>query len=68
MEEELSAEELFRKKKIRLAEIGSQLLENPEENIKSLKELLQFCDDVNQNVVKHTLVSLLVVFKDIIPG
>ncbi|RRT52541.1 hypothetical protein B296_00048109, partial [Ensete ventricosum] len=38
VEEDLSAEELFRKKKIRLAEIGLKLLENPEENIKALKE------------------------------
>lgn len=68
VEEELSAEELFRKKKIRLAEIGLQLLENPEENIKALKELLQICDDEDQNIVKLGLMSLLAVFKDIIPG
>lgn len=68
VEEDLSAEELFRKKKIKLAEIGLQLLENPEENIKSLKELLKNCDDGNQNIVKLGLMSLLAVFKDIIPG
>lgn len=68
VEEDLSAEELFRKKKIRLAEIGLQLLENPEENIKALKELLQICDDEDQNIVKLGLMSLLAVFKDIIPG
>ncbi|RWW25749.1 hypothetical protein GW17_00009888 [Ensete ventricosum] len=68
VEEDLSAEELFRKKKIRLAEIGLKLLENPEENIKALKELLQICDDEDQNIVKLGLMSLLAVFKDIIPG
>lgn len=68
VEEDLSAEELFRKKKIKLAEIGLQLLENPEENIKSLKELLKNCDDGDQNIVKLGLMSLLAVFKDIIPG
>ncbi|WOL12256.1 nucleolar complex protein [Canna indica] len=68
VEEDLSSEELFRKKKIRLAEIGLQLLENPEENIKALKELLQICDDEDHNIVKLGLMSLLAVFKDIIPG
>lgn len=68
VEEDLSAEELFAKKKIRLAEVGTALLENPESNIKSLKELLQICDDEDHNIVKLGLMSLLAVFKDIIPG
>ncbi|KAH7654454.1 nucleolar complex protein 3 [Dioscorea alata] len=68
VEKELSAEELFTKKKIRLAEVGMSLLENPEANIKSLKEMLQICDDEDPNVVKLGLLSLLAVFKDIIPG
>ncbi|PKA60477.1 hypothetical protein AXF42_Ash017883 [Apostasia shenzhenica] len=65
---ELSAEELFARKKIRLAEIGTALLENPELNIKSLKELLHICNDVDHKIVKLGLMSLLAVFKDIIPG
>ncbi|XP_010943335.1 nucleolar complex-associated protein 3 isoform X1 [Elaeis guineensis] len=68
VEEDLSAEELFAKKKIRLAEVGIALIENPEANIKSLKELLQICDDEDHNIVKLGLMSLLAVFKDIIPG
>ncbi|KAJ0975816.1 hypothetical protein J5N97_017781 [Dioscorea zingiberensis] len=68
VEKELSAEELFTRKKIRLAGAGMSLLENPESNIKSLKEMLQFCDDEDPNVVKLGLLSLLAVFKDIIPG
>lgn len=68
MGEDLSAEELFAKKKIRLAEVGMALIENPESNIKSLKELLQICDDEDHNIVKLGLMSLLAVFKDIIPG
>lgn len=68
VEEDISAEELFAKKKIRLAEIGMALIENPESSIKSLKELLQICDDEDHNIVKLGLMSLLAVFKDIIPG
>ncbi|KAJ6808298.1 nucleolar complex protein 3-like protein [Iris pallida] len=68
VEEDLSAEELFARKKIRLAEIGMTLIENPESSIKSLKELLQICNDEDHNIVKLGLMSLLAVFKDIIPG
>ncbi|KAJ6828770.1 nucleolar complex protein 3-like protein [Iris pallida] len=67
VEEDLSAE-LFARKKIRLAGIGMALIENPESSIKSLKELLQICYDEDHNIVKLGLMSLLAVFKDIIPG
>uniref|UniRef100_A0A1D1YM11 Nucleolar complex protein 3 n=1 Tax=Anthurium amnicola TaxID=1678845 RepID=A0A1D1YM11_9ARAE len=68
VEEDLSIEEVFVQKKNKLAEIGMSLLEDPESNIKTLKDLLQFCDDDDQKVVKLSLLSLLAVFKDIIPG
>lgn len=68
MEKELSAEERFTRKKFRLAEIGKQLLENPESSIISLKELLQICNDEDHNIVVLGLFSLLAVFRDIIPG
>ncbi|CAA6658032.1 unnamed protein product [Spirodela intermedia] len=68
VEEDLSVEEVFVKKKNKLAEIGISLLEDPESNIKSLKDLLQFCNDKDHKVVKLGLLSLLAVFKDIIPG
>lgn len=64
----MSVEEVFLKKKNKLAEIGISLLEDPEANIKSLKDLLQFCHDKDHKVVKLGLLSLLAVFKDIIPG
>lgn len=68
VEEDLSAEDLFSRKKIKLAEVGMTLLENPESNIKSLKELLHICSDEDHNIIKLGLMSLLAVFKDIIPG
>lgn len=68
MKEELSAEEVFVKKKCKLAEIGMALLADPESNIKSLKDLLQICKDGDRNIVKLGLLSLLAIFKDIIPG
>lgn len=68
MQEELSAEEIFAGKKMKLAEIGMALLEDPESNIRSLKELLNICNDKDRNIVKLALMSLLAVFKDIIPG
>ncbi|XP_077244462.1 binding protein [Tasmannia lanceolata] len=68
VKEDLSAEEIFVKKKNKLAEIGMALLSDPESNIKSLKELLQICKDEDLNIVKLGLLSLLAIFKDIIPG
>ncbi|KAJ4813085.1 Nucleolar complex 3-like protein [Rhynchospora pubera] len=68
VEEEISAEESFGVKKIKLAEIGMALLEDPEANIRSLKELLDFCKDKDPQVVKLGLMSMLAVFKDIIPS
>ncbi|XP_020109414.1 nucleolar complex protein 3 homolog isoform X2 [Ananas comosus] len=68
VQEELSAEEIFAGKKMKLAEIGMALLEDPESNIRSLKELLNICNDKDRNIVKLALMSLLAVFKDIIPG
>ncbi|XP_065864961.1 nucleolar complex-associated protein 3 [Euphorbia lathyris] len=68
VQEDLTAEEAFAKKKSKLAELGIALLADPESNIKSLKELLEFCRDIDPAVVKLGLLSLLAVFKDIIPG
>lgn len=68
VKEELSAEETLEKKKNKLAELGMQLLSDPEANIKSLKEMLEISKDENKNIVKLGLLSLLAVFKDIIPG
>lgn len=68
VKEELSAEVMFENKKNKLAELGMELLSNPEANIKSLKEMLEICKDENTKIVKLGLLSLLAVFKDIIPG
>ncbi|KAH1032314.1 hypothetical protein J1N35_044488 [Gossypium stocksii] len=68
VKEDLTAEEAFETKKRKLAELGMALLADPEANIKSLKEMLQFAKDGDHSIVKLGLLSLLAVFKDIIPG
>lgn len=44
------------------------LLADPESNIKFLKEMLQLSKDSDSEIVKLGLLSLLAVFRDIIPG
>ncbi|XP_012464130.1 nucleolar complex-associated protein 3 [Gossypium raimondii] len=68
VKEDLTAEEAFEAKKRKLAELGMALLADPEANIKSLKDILQFAKDGDHSIVKLGLLSLLAVFKDIIPG
>ncbi|KAI9161375.1 hypothetical protein LWI28_016783 [Acer negundo] len=68
VKEDLTAEEAFESKKCKLAELGIALLSNPEANITSLKEILQIAKDDNPSISKLGLLSLLAVFKDIIPG
>jgi nucleolar complex protein 3 len=67
VKEELSAEELFEKKKGQLAELGMAMLEDPESNIRSLNDMLSISNDKDPKIVKLGLMSLLAVFKDIIP-
>ncbi|XP_022147948.1 nucleolar complex protein 3 homolog [Momordica charantia] len=68
VKEDLTAEKAFESKKQKLAELGIELLADPNSNIKSLKEMLQIAKDSDQAIVKLGLLSLLAVFKDIIPG
>ncbi|KAJ7982034.1 Nucleolar complex protein 3 like [Quillaja saponaria] len=68
VKEDLTAEEAFESKKHKLAELGNALLTDPESNIKFLKEMLQISRDNDHAIVKLGLLSLLAVFKDIIPG
>ncbi|KAL4325589.1 hypothetical protein GQ457_11G011610 [Hibiscus cannabinus] len=68
VKDDLMAEEAFETKKCKLAELGMTLLADPEANIRYLKEMLQFTEDGDISIVKLGLMSLLAVFKDIIPG
>ncbi|KAM0922926.1 hypothetical protein ACQ4PT_005865 [Festuca glaucescens] len=68
VKEELSSDELFEKKKAQLAELGMALLEDPESNIRSLNDLLILCNDMDQKIVQLGIMSLLAVFRDIIPS
>lgn len=68
VEEDLKVEEAFESKKFKLAELGNALLTDPESNIKDLKEMVQLSKDNDRTIVKLGLLSLLAVFRDIIPG
>lgn len=68
VEKDITAEEAFEDKRRKIAELGTALLSDPEANIKSLKDFLQLCKDDDHAIVKLGLLSLLAVFKDIIPG
>ncbi|KAI4323214.1 hypothetical protein L6164_022838 [Bauhinia variegata] len=68
VKEDLTAEETFESKKCKLAELGNALLTDPESNIKFLKEMVQISKDNDHSIVKLGLLSLLAVFRDIIPG
>ncbi|XP_028788879.1 nucleolar complex protein 3 homolog [Neltuma alba] len=68
VKQDLTAEEAFENKKLKLAELGNALLTDPESNIKLLKEMVQISKENDQSIVKLGLLSLLAVFKDIIPG
>ncbi|KAL4294798.1 hypothetical protein HN51_045618 [Arachis hypogaea] len=68
VKEDLTTEEAFESKKCKLAELGNALLTDPESNIKFLKDMLQISKDNDPTIVKLGLLSLLAVFKDIVPG
>lgn len=59
-------------RKLRIAELSNSILENPQESVPELRELCKLChdkdSDVNITTRKLALVSLMTVFKDIIPG
>jgi len=56
------------KKKHIMAAIGSKILEDPETNLKDLKDLHQLCYDPDMTIKKLAMFSQLSIFKDIIPG
>ncbi|KAJ8963515.1 hypothetical protein NQ314_005576 [Rhamnusium bicolor] len=64
--------EILRQKKIHIGTLSSGLLENPEEKIMNLKTLFSIMDEetpeVYLTVRKLVIVSLLEVFKDILPS
>jgi len=59
-------------RKLKIAELSNSILENPESSVSELGELCSLCDerdaDVRITTKKLAMVSLLTVFKDIIPG
>lgn len=65
-------QEKLEKRRLRIAGLSNRILENPQEHIPELQELCRLCDekdvDVEITTRKLAMVSLLAVFKDIIPG
>lgn len=55
-------------KKEELAQIATQIQEDPDENINKLKALRKIAADSNPTVKKLALLTQLAVYKDIIPG
>ena len=67
VKEELSADELFEKKKAQLAELGMPMREAPQSTMRALNDLLLLCHDPDPRGVPLAIMSLLAVFRDIIP-
>lgn len=67
-----SRNEVLRQKKIHIGSLSAGLLENPEEKIVNLRSLLKIldeeCPEVHWTVKKLGVVSLLEVFKDLLPS
>eukprot|EP00252_Welwitschia_mirabilis_P011572 TRINITY_DN25857_c0_g1_i1.p1 TRINITY_DN25857_c0_g1~~TRINITY_DN25857_c0_g1_i1.p1 ORF type:complete len:838 (+),score=199.89 TRINITY_DN25857_c0_g1_i1:191-2704(+) len=68
LKKDLSLEELFAERKAHIAEIGTALLTDPEQNISKLKELVGLCNDEDDRIASLALLSLAAIFKDIVPG
>lgn len=68
----LQRQEKLKLRKEKIASLSSAIVENPEENTKKLRELVSMLNekdpDVCVTVRKYVMLSLLEVFKDIIPG
>ena len=59
----------IQEQKFQIAEFSQSILESPEENVGYLKQLLDLCKRENAiSIRKLSLLSLLEVFKDIVPG
>eukprot|EP00250_Pteridium_aquilinum_P018457 c24095_g1_i1 orf=135-2744(+) len=68
LEQDLSEEERVEEVKARMAELGTAVLADPENNLESLSELQGFCTHKDTNIAGMAMLSLLAVFKDIVPG
>ena len=68
LQNDISEEERVEELKARMAELGTAVLADPEDNIESLIELQGLCTDKNANIAKMAMLSSLVLFRDIVPG
>ncbi|MCO5601786.1 hypothetical protein L7F22_055911 [Adiantum nelumboides] len=68
LEKDLSEEERLEEMKARMAELGTAVLADPENQLESLTDLQGYCSDRDANISSMAMLSLLAVFKDIVPG
>lgn len=68
VESYISIQEKRAEMKARMAEIGTDLLANPEEHLPTLKELQDMCVDRDDTIAQLAMLSSMAVFKDLIPG
>lgn len=68
LKQDMSEGERVEELKARMAELGTAVLADPENNMESLTELQGFCTDKDANIARMAMLSLLAVFKDIVPG
>ena len=74
-QESIQPDDKIQPKKIKLAQIkeeiaalATEIMQDPEGNINNLEKLRNFTKSKDLNCVKLSLLTLLMVFKDIIPG
>ncbi|KAI5067225.1 hypothetical protein GOP47_0017753 [Adiantum capillus-veneris] len=68
LEQDLSEQQRIEEMKARMAELGTAVLADPENHLDSLTDLQGYCSDKDANVSSMAMLSLLAVFKDIVPG
>lgn len=68
LEQDLTEQEKIEELKARMAELGTTVLADPENHLDSLTDLQGYCSNRDVNVSRMAMLSLLAVFKDIVPG
>ncbi|EFJ11960.1 hypothetical protein SELMODRAFT_125068, partial [Selaginella moellendorffii] len=68
LQEFVSVEEKRGHMKEKIANLSTELLSCPEDSTGSLKELISICSDKDDTVKHFAMLSLMAIFRDILPG
>ncbi|KAH7415725.1 hypothetical protein KP509_14G058300 [Ceratopteris richardii] len=68
LEQDLSEEKRIEEIKAQMAELGTAVLADPENNLDSLTELQGLCSYRDSHVSSMAMLSLLAIYRDIVPG